>query len=256
MHLDVVDLRAFYYRTRLGRFAQSILQRALRGLWPDTEGQTILGFGFAVPLMRPFLEKSGRVIALMPAQQGVMPWPIGGANISCLVEETTWPIAAASVDRVIVHHGLETCERPDALIEEIWRVLSPGGSVIIVTPNRSGLWARADATPFGYGRPYSRSQLEDLLRRHRLDPERELTALYAPPSQRPFWLKTAWMWERLGRRLGSELVAGVLIVEATKQVYVLPKGGAAEGVKSPLDVLEGLTRPKPKPVPSRFQKKD
>ena len=52
--------------------------------------------------------------------------------------------------------------------------------------------------------------------------------------------------------MGSQLVAGVLIVEATKQVYVLPKGGAADAVKSPLEVLEGLTRPKPKPVPSRL----
>ena len=31
MHLDVVDLRAFYYRTRLGRSAQRALQEALRG---------------------------------------------------------------------------------------------------------------------------------------------------------------------------------------------------------------------------------
>ena len=252
MHLDVVDLRAFYYRTRLGRFAQSVLQRALKSLWPETAGQTVVGFGFAAPLLRPFLDRSGQVISLMPAQQGVMPWPGGAANTSCLVEETKWPLAAGSVDRLVIHHGLETCESPDALVEEIWRVLAPGGSVVIVAPNRSGLWARADGTPFGYGRPYSRSQLEELLRRHRLYPERERTALYAPPSQRPFWLKTARMWERIGGRLGSQLVAGVLIVEATKQVYVLPKGGAADAVKSPLEVLEGLTRPKPKPVPSRL----
>ena len=256
MHLDVVDLRAFYYRTRLGRFAQSTLQQILKELWPDTETQTVVGFGFAAPLLRPFLDRARRVIALMPAQQGVMPWPAGGANISCLVEETNWPLAAASVDRIVVAHGLETCERPDALLEEIWRVLAPGGSVVIVAPNRSGLWARADGTPFGFGRPYSRSQLEILLRRHRLYPERELSALYSPPSQRPFWLRTARMWERFGRRLGSQLVAGVLIVEATKQVYVMPRGGAAESVKSPLEVLEGLTRPRPKPVATRFVRRD
>lgn len=252
MHLDVVDLRAFYYRTRLGRFTQSTLQQALTGLWPETKSLTVVGYGFAVPLLRPFLDKARRVVSLMPGQQGVMPWPTGVSNISCLVEETNWPLQAGSVDRLVVAHGLETCERPDAMLEEIWRVLAPGGSVVIVVPNRSGLWARGDSTPFGVGRPYSRGQLEELLRRHRLYPEREISALYAPPSQRPYWLKTARMWERIGRRLRSRLVAGVLIVEATKQVYVLPKGGAAEAVKGPLEVLEGLTRPRPKPVPTRL----
>jgi len=75
MHLDVVDLRAFYYRTRLGRAAQRAIQEALRGLWPETRGFEVAGFGFAAPLLRPFLADAARVIALMPGQQGVMPWP-------------------------------------------------------------------------------------------------------------------------------------------------------------------------------------
>ena len=81
-------------------------------------------------------------------------------------------------------------------------------------------------------------------------PEREIRALYSPPSERPFWLKTARIWEGLGKRLGSNLVAGAIIVEATKQIYVMPRGGAAETVRGPLEVLEGLTRPRPQPVPS------
>jgi len=251
MHLDVLDLRAFYYRTRLGRSAQRALQEALRALWPETRGQVVAGFGFAAPVLRPFLVDAARVLALMPNQQGVMPWPAGGANVCALVEETRWPIAAASVDRLIVAHGLETCESPDALMSEIWRVLAPGGRVVFIVPNRSGLWARRDVTPFGYGRPYSLGQLEALARKHRFEPERHSGALYAPPSHRKFWQQTVGAWERLGRRFDPRFVAGALLVEASKQVYARPSTGAKVSVPGPLEVLEGLAGSKPEPVAGR-----
>jgi SAM-dependent methyltransferase len=249
MHLDVLDLRAFYYRTRLGRSAQRVLQEALRKLWPNTAGMAVVGYGFAAPMLRPFLADARRVIALMPSPQGVMPWPAGAPNVSVLVEETRWPLAAASVDRLIVAHGLETCDSPHALLPEIWRVLAPGGRVVFIVPNRSGLWARRDATPFGHGRPYSLGQLELLLSTYRFVPERHVGALYAPPAHRSkFWLQTAGLWERLGRRFDPRLVAGALLVEASKQVYARPPSGSRLKVPGPLDVLEGLTGATPEPA--------
>ena len=251
MHLDVVDLRAFYYRTKLGRATQRALQEALRGLWPDTKGLTLAGFGFATPLLRPFLPEADRVLNLMPGQQGVMHWPPGEANHSVLVEEYHWPVASGEVERLVVGHGLETCDRPAALLDEIWRVLAPGGRVVFVVPNRSGLWARRDVTPFGHGRPYSLTQLETLLRKHRFQPERHVSALYGPPSHRPLWLKSARFWEGLGKRLDSRMVAGALLVEASKQIYATPKNGLRDRVRKPLGVLEGLAQPKPRPASNR-----
>ncbi len=251
MHLDVVDLRTFYYRTKLGRATQRALQEAVRGLWPDTQGQTVAGFGFAAPFLRPFLQDSRRVLCLMPGQQGVMPWPPGEANRSVLVEEFLWPLPSGEVDRLIVGHGLETCDHPAALLDEIWRVLSPGGRVLFIVPNRSGLWARRDVTPFGYGRPYSLMQLESQLRKHRFQIERTASALYSPPSHRRFWLKSARFWEGLGRRLDSRMVAGALLVEASKQIYATPRAGLRDAVKRPLGVLEGLAKPRPRPVRNR-----
>jgi len=252
MHLDVLDLRAFYYRTKLGRSAQRGLQEALRRFWPDTRGLTVVGFGFAVPVLRPFLGDARRVMALMPAPQGVMPWPAGGRNVSALVEETRWPLEAGTVDRLVVMHGLEACDSPPALLAEIWRVLAPGGQVVFIVPNRSGLWARRDVTPFGYGRPYSFGQLEGLLGHNRFMPERHATALHSPPSHRRFWLQTAPFWERIGQRFNAQFMAGALLVEATKQVYGRPPADARKvAVPGPLDVLGGLTRPKPEVVAGR-----
>jgi SAM-dependent methyltransferase len=228
-----------------------VLQEALRKLWPDTRDFTVVGYGFAAPMLRPFLADARRVLALMPGPQGVMPWPPGEPNISVLVEEIRWPIAAGTVDRLIVAHGLETCDRPDALLAEILRVLAPGGRVIFIVPNRSGLWARRDVTPFGYGRPYSFGQLQALLGGNRFVVERHAAALYAPPSHHKFWLQATYLWERIGRRFDPRVVAGALLVEASKQVYARPpQAGAKVAVPGPLDVLEGLAGSKPEPVGS------
>ena len=74
-----------------------------------------------------------------------------------------------------------------------------------------------------------------------------MAALFQPPSQRKFWLKTGPIWEKTGRRVSNALAGGVLIVEVTKQVYARPKG-VKEAVRRPLRVLEGLKVPEAKPI--------
>ena len=123
--------------------------------------------------------------------------------------------------------------------------LGPGGAVLFVVPNRAGLWSRSDATPFGFGRPYTVGQLEAQLRAHGFSVERHAAALFQPPSTKRFWLKTGAMWERTGQRLSMALAGGVLIVEATKQVPAPRRPGLGERVKRPLSVLEGMGLPEP-----------
>ena len=248
MHLDVLDLRNFYYRSALGRAAQTVIRSELRRLWPQTRGMTVAGFGFAVPMLRPFLGEARRVMALMPGPQGVMPWPAGQPNVCLLCEDTLWPISNDFIDRLVVLHGLETSENPPALLDEIWRALSPQGRAVFIVPNRAGLWSRSDRTPFGFGRPYSMSQLEAQLRLHGLIPEHHLSTLYQPPTERRGWRKSAELIERFGRRLPIFAAGGVLMVECSKQVPQPTRPGLGEKVKRPLRVLEGLAAPVPEPA--------
>lgn len=246
MHLDVNDLRNFYYRTPLGRVAQRAIRDELVRLWPPRPGETVAGYGFAVPLLRPYLEVARRVIGLMPGPQGVMPWPAGMPNVSVLCSEADWPIGDGMVDRLVLLHGIETSEDPAAVMAEAYRVLAPGGVAMFVVPNRTGLWARRDATPFGYGRPYSGVQLEAHLRNHGFAPERSLTVLHAPPSRAPFWLRTAGFFERLGRSL-PWLSGGVLMVEATKQVIAPMRGGLGADVARRRVMPKAVAQPVPSP---------
>jgi SAM-dependent methyltransferase len=248
MHLDVLDLRTFYYRTRLGRTAQRAIREQVTGFWPEARGMNVVGFGFAAPLLRPYLAEARRVIALMPGQQGVMPWPAGMDNVSVLCEEKLWPIETDSVDRLVVLHGLETSEDPIALLDECYRVLAPEGLGLFIVPNRAGLWSRRDVTPFGFGRPYSLGQLEAMVAAIGLTPRRHSAALFHPPSPKPFWLKTSAFWEKLGNHVSNRFAGGVLVVEVSKQVPAPPRTGLPEAVRRPLRVLEGIAAPEPKAV--------
>lgn len=243
MHLDVQDLRNFYYRSTLGRAAQASVRGKMLQLWPEAHGQTVVGFGFAVPLLRPYLKDARRVMALMPGPQGVMPWPAGLPNVSVLSEETLWPVETGHVDKLIVMHGLETSERATQVLEECWRVLGPGGKALFVVPNRAGLWSRSDRTPFGYGRPYTLGQLESQLKQHQFLPERHGAALYQPPSERRFWLKSGALCEKIGSRVPSVVAGGVLVVEVSKRVQP-PRGTIVKDfAKRPIKALDGLAEP-------------
>lgn len=244
MHLDVQDLRNFYYRSSLGRAAQRAVRSKVTHMWPEAKGLTVAGFGFALPLMRPYLKDARRVIALMPGPQGVIPWPAGLPNVSVLCEEMLWPIETGHVDRLIVMHGLETSENPSAVLDEASRVLGPGGRALFIVPNRGGLWARSDITPFGFGRPYTLTQLEAQIKRHGFLPERTATALYQPPSKRRYWMKSGPLLEKIGTRVSAVFPAGVLVLEATKRVSAPSGPGVRIRVPNPLEVLA----PKPKPT--------
>ena len=214
---DVVDLRSFY-ASPLGRVAQRFIERTIRELWPHCNGQTVLGIGYATPYLSTYREGAVRVIALMPAEQGIAAWPDGGVSSAALAEVGMLPLPDACIDRVVLAHVLEYVDLPRELLAEVWRILTPGGRVIIVAPNRRGLWSRVDTTPFGHGRPYSKSQLRELLREGLFSPENWAELLYVPPFARPSLLRLAGAFERIGGRFALP-GAGIHLVEATKQVY-------------------------------------
>jgi hypothetical protein len=102
--------------------------------------------------------------------------------------------------------------------EELWRVLKSNGRILIIVPNRMGLWCRADWTPFGHGRPYSAAQVNNFLREHLFVPERTEKGVFIPPFENNFLLRSAGWWEALGEKICPGM-GGVIFVEASKQVY-------------------------------------
>lgn len=216
MQHDAADLRDFY-KSPLGLVVRRALHNRIAAHWQGRQTGTMLGLGFATPFLGRYRRDVTRLGALMPAAQGALVWPSDGPVRSVLVEEDQLPIPDNCVDRLLAVHCLEMSERVQPLLREMWRVLAPQGRLLLIVPNRRGVWARLDSTPFGQGRPYSRSQLETLLVESLFTPTAWSGALYFPPFDRKILRRSAPAVERAGLRL-SGAFAGVTLVEAKKEV--------------------------------------
>ncbi|MDE8346821.1 MAG: class I SAM-dependent methyltransferase [Acidocella sp.] len=228
MSSDARDAAAFY-ETRLGQLTAGLLRQKLLALWPDCANLAILGLGHTGPYLQLWREQAARSIALSPHSTGAVPWPPGRASLSCVAQEDALPFPDLMFDRILLIHGLEQVDNARRSLREVWRVLKDDGRLIVVAPNRRGIWAYAESTPFGYGQPFSEGQLARLLAALFFRVERQDSALFAPPlAWRPV-LKGFLTWEHVGHLLAPQL-AGLTIAEATKDVHgVLPVARPSAG---------------------------
>ena len=210
--MNVVELSEFYANP-LGKATQSIIASKLAPMLPLHEA-TVLGLGFAVP----YLAAGQHTLAFMTARRGVIHWPDEGPVQSALIDDLDLPLPDNSVDMALVVHGLEFTESPIDMLQEVWRVLAPQGKLILVVANRRGLWSASEASPFGYGQPFSRSQLQILLKEAQFSISQIVPALFMPPRARFMGLRLAAGIEKFGA-VSLRRFSGALIVEATKQVY-------------------------------------
>ncbi len=218
MHLNARKL-ADFYESPVGQIARRMIYRRLRLMTPARRPTNVLGFGFAVPYLRPLLSEAQRVVALMPAQQGVVTWP-AGRPLCVLGEELSLPFADETFDMVIMVHGLESAELARPLMRQVWRVMAPEGHLLLVVPNRASLWSQVERSPFAYGRPYLRGQLEMLLRESMFTPQRWESALFFPPMRTRRFIGTGNGWERAGATLWPRF-AGVHLVDSSKSLFAV-----------------------------------
>jgi len=213
--MNIVDIAAFYTQT-LGKATQDLLAAKLTlGLVAGPE-QLVLGLGYA----SPYLGGVPRSLSFMLARGGVMHWPLQGPVRSALVDELDLPLPDNSMDIAVLVHALEFSESAEDLLQEVWRVLAPQAKLLLVVPNRRGLWAASEASPFGQGQPFSRGQILRHLREAQFLVSRIEQCLFAPP-----WAG-AGMVKGLERaaQLGLRHFGGVFVIEATKQVHAYASG--------------------------------
>ncbi|MDQ8027439.1 MAG: methyltransferase domain-containing protein [Brevundimonas sp.] len=222
MRRSIDDLRIFYGEPA-GALARRMLARRLDDAWGEADNCDVLGLGYATPWLEAFVG-ARRLVAAMPGGQGVELWPQAGKNRTVLVDDRRLPFAAGSFDRILLVHALEEADDAQALMLEAVRALAPTGRIILIAAARGGLWSRSESTPFGHGRPFSRRQLERLVREAGLEPTAWSQTLYVPP-----WgplLPLADGLEPIGKHVMPG-AAGLILLEATRQAYARARPGGA-----------------------------
>ncbi|MBY0408265.1 MAG: class I SAM-dependent methyltransferase [Rickettsiales bacterium] len=213
---DIVTLKQFY-ATPFGRDISRFIGTRIHAMWPHAQGDVMLGIGYCTPYLEHYVNEAAPVCVCMPAQQGAAFWP-PEQNLVFLGHESELPFRESSVNRVLLIHSFENTEQLSWMIEELWRVLTPGGRILVIVPNRMGFWCRSSHTPFGYGRPFSLAQLRDLLSEHQFTCTDSSSALFMPPVRLRFLWRIAHHLERVGRAV-CPFIGGVLLLEAQKQIY-------------------------------------
>ncbi len=213
-----VNALARFYDGRQGQLARRLINHQVRQIWPNLAGLHVLGIGFPGPILSA-CEEAERAVAVMPTTQGAVCWPEPSASRTAIVREDELPFADSSFDRVVLYHALETSPHAHRLLREVWRVLADGGKLLVIVPNRNGLWCWSEGTPFGYGQPFSRTQLQTMLMSWLFDPQQTAHALFMPPVRFSWWMRLAVPAERVGLRFLRHL-SGVLITEAEKTVFI------------------------------------
>lgn len=219
--MDVVDLSEFY-NSKLGLVTRRLIAHRVRSRWRSLKGANVLGLGYAHPYLNVWKNEAQSVFNFMPARLGATHWPNGKPSLTALVNESLLPLDDSSIDFALLVHCIEHTHHLPDMLNELWRVMSAQGKVVIIVPNRRGMWARFDNTPFGFGRPFSRGQVTQNLREAKFIPTGWSNAVFIPPLSHPFVLRSAPAIERAGMWV-SPGFSGILIVEATKQVYSLPR---------------------------------
>jgi SAM-dependent methyltransferase len=243
--VDVVDLEAFYAGP-LGTHARRVVLDAVGAAWGLSPPRSLLGLGFTTPFLDlAAVQASCRRLAFMPARQGA----IARAGPVALVDPGILPLPDDAVDRVLAIHLLENVPEAGDVLGEIWRVLDPTGRLLLIVPNRRGLWARLDTTPFGHGQPYSRSQQRRRLRDSGFEAESWREVLFVPPLRSRLVQSGAPAWEAVGTRLRLP-GAGLHVVDARKVTHrpVPVRGRIRQSRRMPVLVPVPATAPAAHPA--------
>jgi SAM-dependent methyltransferase len=136
-----------WYEQATGLWVLEQERAILKQLWPQCYGHYLLQLGLSSKISELSSDTTLRNTLTLT--------PFVSSTSSIIGNFTQLPIASESIDVVLVHHWLGVCEDPLLALQEIYRVLTPEGRVIICGIRPSWLWQIYDEVQRNLQFPWS-----------------------------------------------------------------------------------------------------
>jgi SAM-dependent methyltransferase len=211
-----------FYKTPLGEVVQVYVNDIIKKFIPETtKNQFILGLGYVIPYLTKNLIQKNTILSFTLDKMGGITWPNTECSQTAIVHCHNLPIANKVVDRLLIVHGLECCENREKLLKEINRIIAPDGEILIVFPNKAGIWSHTSGTPFAYGEHYTMSQLNTILSKNGFTITSEERFLYFPPTQSLYTQAFFAPVEMMGSYF-IPYFSGLNAITAKKRTMIIP----------------------------------
>lgn len=213
-----------FYQDKLGKLVCHFISKEINKIWPQTANDDILGLSYSIPFLEKTLGYRIVEMAEAPLANNTYPNRVFIGDLNCI------PFQDNSFDKILAIHCLENSINIDETINELWRVLKPEGSLILIVPNRRGVWSRIDNNPFGFGVPFSRRQIRKILTDNMFNIRSIKRSIFFPPLNASGVFIFAKLIESFGSKIWPSL-GGVLFIEASKRIYIEPNTKSFKPVK-------------------------
>lgn len=208
-----------WFNTPRGRLVWQLeLEILLKSLRP-CRGERILDAGCGTGNLAQALVARGAVVTgvdVSPAMLRIAREKVQGDKATFIeADVTSLPFARESFDAAVCFTVLEFTQQPEEALSELWRVIKPGGRMVIGALNRLSLWvlARKGRGVFASARFYSPGEMRRLILSATSasgGAVKWTAAVYFPPRLKNKLLRYAGIFEFVGRLIARPF--GAIIV--------------------------------------------
>lgn len=209
-----------WYRSTLGRELAAQEGQCIERMLRDTFGYYLLQVGGGTGFSEAIRVSRIRRHILLPAT--AVPRALG---LQVVAAPDHLPIAADSVDAVLLPHTLEFARDARQVLREVDRVLIPEGRVVVIGFNALSMWGawrlvrrRRGSVPW-CGTFLTSFRTCDWLSLLGFEIEMQETTMFRPPWRRALLQQFSFL-DRMGRRFWPVL-GGVYAIRAVKRVSTL-----------------------------------
>lgn len=217
MYQDYSEFEKFY-RSDLGKSLKYLVSLKLKKHIYVYEKEIIGFFGYGNPYLDLIPNKNNKIFNFSSEKIGIGKNLINKDYVNILFDEEKLPIEDNFFDHILVIHYLENVNNLKKNLRELWRVLSPEGTIYIILPNKKSSWNHSLNSPFSSGFGFSKNKIHHMFEDNFFETLFIERLIYFPPWNLSLIQKNKFLFEKVGSYFWK-FFNGVYICAAKKRLY-------------------------------------